>query len=94
MTFRQIGLHIVCPIKTVCRRRSDHRSAFGLYSTTITDVVIPNATLYESIGWGCLINAFYVVSEPVYQAWKYRSEYLPSLALLLALSSSITLVPR
>lgn len=68
MTFRQIGSHIVCPMQTVCRGRPNQRSAFGLYSTTITDVVIPNATLYETIGWGCLINAFYVVSDLAYQA--------------------------
>lgn len=37
---------------------------FGLYSTTITDVADPNGTLYTSIGWGCLINAFYIVSLP------------------------------
>jgi hypothetical protein len=34
---------------------------FGLYSTSITSVVIPNGTLYQTIGWGCLINAFYLV---------------------------------
>jgi hypothetical protein len=34
---------------------------FGLYSTTITEVADPNGTLYTSIGWGCLINAFYIV---------------------------------
>ncbi|ORY31398.1 phospholipid transporter [Naematelia encephala] len=33
---------------------------FGIYATSITDVVIPNGTLYETIGWGCLINFFYV----------------------------------
>ncbi|EIW73646.1 hypothetical protein TREMEDRAFT_42464 [Tremella mesenterica DSM 1558] len=33
---------------------------FGLYSTAITSVAVPNATLYETIGWGCLINFFYI----------------------------------
>jgi hypothetical protein len=34
---------------------------FGLYSTTITSVADKEGTLYTSIGWGCLINAFYIV---------------------------------
>ncbi|KAL7421317.1 glycerophosphoinositol permease [Cryptotrichosporon argae] len=33
---------------------------FGIYSSSITDVANPNGTLYTNIGWGCLINAFYV----------------------------------
>ncbi|WWD18375.1 hypothetical protein CI109_102825 [Kwoniella shandongensis] len=33
---------------------------FGLYATPITDVADPNGTLYTSIGWGTLINFFYV----------------------------------
>lgn len=33
---------------------------FGIYAGTITDQVIPNPTLYETLGWGCLINAFYI----------------------------------
>jgi len=33
---------------------------FGLYASTVTENIIPNATLYQSIGWGCLINFFYV----------------------------------
>jgi len=33
---------------------------FGLYSTTITSVADTEGTLYTSIGWGCLINAFYI----------------------------------
>lgn len=35
---------------------------FGLYSTTITSVADPNSNLYTVLGWGCLINAFYIVS--------------------------------
>ncbi|BEI82666.1 hypothetical protein CcaverHIS002_0305340 [Cutaneotrichosporon cavernicola] len=33
---------------------------FGNYADTITTKVNPNMSLYETIGWGCLINAFYV----------------------------------
>ncbi|TXT13503.1 hypothetical protein VHUM_00870 [Vanrija humicola] len=33
---------------------------FGIYAGTITDAVIPNPTLYQTLGWGCLINAFYI----------------------------------
>ncbi|WVO19205.1 uncharacterized protein IAS62_000483 [Cryptococcus decagattii] len=33
---------------------------FGLYATPITDAADPNGTLYTSIGWGCLINFFYL----------------------------------
>ncbi|WWC95989.1 hypothetical protein V866_002856 [Kwoniella sp. B9012] len=33
---------------------------FGLYATPITDAADPNGTLYTSIGWGCLINFFYI----------------------------------
>lgn len=36
-------------------------TAFGLYATPITDAADPNGTLYTSIGWGCLINFFYLV---------------------------------
>lgn len=69
ITSHQIGSHTVCLNPALCHTdSSDQHSAFGLYSTTITDVVIPNATLYETIGWGCLINAFYVVSDLAYQA--------------------------
>lgn len=35
---------------------------FGLYSSVITGVADTEGTLYTAIGWGCLINAFYVVS--------------------------------
>lgn len=31
-----------------------------MYSSTITDMAAPNSTLYETLGWGCLINAFYI----------------------------------
>ncbi|ORX40191.1 phospholipid transporter [Kockovaella imperatae] len=33
---------------------------FGIYASTITNEVIPNATLKQNVGWGCLINFFYV----------------------------------
>ncbi|WVQ80539.1 hypothetical protein IAT38_002644 [Cryptococcus sp. DSM 104549] len=33
---------------------------FGLYATPITNAADPNGTLYTSIGWGCLINFFYL----------------------------------
>ncbi|ODN74417.1 hypothetical protein, variant [Cryptococcus amylolentus CBS 6039] len=33
---------------------------FGLYATPITAAADKEGTLYTSIGWGCLINAFYL----------------------------------
>lgn len=33
---------------------------FGMYAGDITDGANPNPTLYTTLGWGCLVNFFYV----------------------------------
>lgn len=33
---------------------------FGTYSDVITKNAAPNATIYETLGWSCLINSFYL----------------------------------
>ena len=33
---------------------------FGNYADVITAKAAPKATLYETFGWACLVNAFYV----------------------------------
>jgi MFS family permease len=33
---------------------------FGMYSDTIVGRAAPNATFAQTLGWGCLVNAFYV----------------------------------
>jgi len=37
------------------------KRVLGLYSSSITSVADANGTLYTNLGWGCLINFFYVV---------------------------------
>ncbi|KAK9366459.1 major facilitator superfamily domain-containing protein [Lipomyces kononenkoae] len=34
--------------------------SFGLYTTSILDVIIPNGTLYQTFGWNVVINLFYL----------------------------------
>lgn len=33
---------------------------FGMYSDTIIARAVPNATFAQTLGWSCLVNAFYV----------------------------------
>jgi hypothetical protein len=58
----QIGLHTVSRQLRDWLHLANRDPAFGIYASTVTENIIPNATLYQSIGWGCLINFFYVVS--------------------------------
>lgn len=55
ITYRKCG-HLIPQLLA-----TDDSTAFGLYATPITDAADPNGTLYTSIGWGCLINFFYLV---------------------------------
>lgn len=34
--------------------------SFGIYSSTIIDTIIPNASLAQNFGWNTVINLFYI----------------------------------
>lgn len=72
---------------------TDDSSAFGLYATPITDAADPNGTLYTSIGWGCLINFFYLVCASQAMLWFKRADNCCSPVPSLVLSLSTISVP-
>lgn len=87
ITYRMCGHLIPQLIAT------DDSSAFGLYATPITDAADPNGTLYTSIGWGCLINFFYLVCASQAMLWFKRADNCCSPVPSLVLSSSTISVP-